>query len=522
MRKVKAARWYTIVSDEVTDVSNKEQLTIVLRYVDSESLLIREDLVGFTECNTGITGRCLASKLTSTLESYGLDLQNLRGQAYDGAGNMAGTKNGLAAVITEKYPQALYIHCASHCLNLAVVKSLQVSSIKNMMDCIGRIYQFFEAHPKRQRAFENAIARCEPASKVHKLKDMCRTRWVQRLDAIDIFQSLHQSIVNCMENICSDRAQLWSADSLTDARGLHHAITTTDFVCSLVITNACLRYIEALTRSLQTESRDLVSAVREIEAVTATIQDVRNNVNRYHAEWYRTIEKLCMNVGTVPSMPRLCNRQIHRSNTPASTPRDYYCRTITIPLLDHLLSEMKTRFGQHQQTVLLGVSLVPAILLASQTLPEEHRLRLSEIFQLAAHYEKDLPSPRCVESELHSWTMKWQCQLAEYGKNSLPTTLSQTLRQTSANFPNITALLKLLCTLPVTTCSAERSFSSLKRLKTNLRSTMTTTRLSGLTLLHVHRDIPVSVDDALDEFARRHPRRMKMIDILRDVDEEPH
>ena len=56
VRKVKAARWYTTVSNEVTDVSNKEQLIIVLRYIDNESLLIREDIVGFTDCNTGITG----------------------------------------------------------------------------------------------------------------------------------------------------------------------------------------------------------------------------------------------------------------------------------------------------------------------------------------------------------------------------------------------------------------------------------------------------------------------------------
>ena len=52
MRKVKAARWYMIVSDEVTDVSNKEQVTSVLWDVDSEIFLIREYLLGFTECDT--------------------------------------------------------------------------------------------------------------------------------------------------------------------------------------------------------------------------------------------------------------------------------------------------------------------------------------------------------------------------------------------------------------------------------------------------------------------------------------
>ena len=40
IQKVQAARRYTVIADEVTDVSNKEQLSIVLRYVDSDSLLV--------------------------------------------------------------------------------------------------------------------------------------------------------------------------------------------------------------------------------------------------------------------------------------------------------------------------------------------------------------------------------------------------------------------------------------------------------------------------------------------------
>ena len=41
---------------------------------------------------------------------------------------------------------------------------------------------------------------------------------------------LYLSVVECFENICNDGARLWSQDSLTDARGLILAITTTDFV----------------------------------------------------------------------------------------------------------------------------------------------------------------------------------------------------------------------------------------------------------------------------------------------------
>uniref|UniRef100_A0A1X7SQ03 DUF4371 domain-containing protein n=1 Tax=Amphimedon queenslandica TaxID=400682 RepID=A0A1X7SQ03_AMPQE len=88
-------------------------------------LIIHEDLVGFFECDTRITGRALADKITATLMDFYLNLSFLRGQGYDGAGNMAGSVKGTAALITEEYPLALYLHCALHCLNLAVVKSLQ-------------------------------------------------------------------------------------------------------------------------------------------------------------------------------------------------------------------------------------------------------------------------------------------------------------------------------------------------------------------------------------------------------------
>ena len=273
IRKVQAAKWYTVIADEVTDILNKEQLSIVLRYVESDSLMVREDLVGFTECDTGISVQNLADKITTFLEALGLDLSNLCGQAYDGASNMAGSINGTAAIITAQYPLAIYWHCASHCLNLTVVKSLELTSVRNMMGIVGRVYHFFAAHPKCQRALEKVISDCQPSSTAHKLKDMCRTRWVQRIDAIEIFTSLHQSIVGCMESFCNDSPGLWNADSITDSRGLQLAITTTDFLCALVITNSCLKYVQALT-NLQSESRDIVSAVREIEAVIMAIQDV--------------------------------------------------------------------------------------------------------------------------------------------------------------------------------------------------------------------------------------------------------
>ena len=72
--------------------------------------------------------------------------------------------------------------------------------------------------------------------------------------------------------------------------------------------------------------------------------------------------------------------------------------------------------------------------------------------------------------------------------------------------------VSILCTLPVTSCSAERSFSTLKRIKSAICSSMTTT---GLTLLNLHHDIPINIRTAIDEFSR-HPRRLQMSNILDD------
>ena len=196
------------------------------------------------------------------------------------------------------------------------------------------------------------------------MKDKCCTRWIQRIDAIEIFYKLYKSVVECMEDICNVPSGLWNADAIKDAKGLLLAITTTDFLTALVVTNACLKYVQGLTTSLQAESRDIVSAVREIEMVTATIQDVRDHVDTHHAKWFLTVESMCYSVGNVPSLPRRCGKQTHHSNTPADTPSEYYRRSISIPLLDHLISEMKSRFGKHQQTALLGLSIVPSVLVS--------------------------------------------------------------------------------------------------------------------------------------------------------------
>ena len=104
--EVKAAKFFSVCADEAADISNKEQLPLVLRFVD-ESGTIREEFIEFVLCDSGTTGEAIATKLVSSLQKLGLDLDNLRGQGYDGAGNMAGRAQGVAARIQQNYPRTL-------------------------------------------------------------------------------------------------------------------------------------------------------------------------------------------------------------------------------------------------------------------------------------------------------------------------------------------------------------------------------------------------------------------------------
>ncbi|KAJ4434141.1 hypothetical protein ANN_16461 [Periplaneta americana] len=67
--------------------------------------------------------------------------------------------------------------------------------------------------------------------------------------------------------------------------------------------------------------------------------------------------------------------------------------------------------------------------------------------------------------------------------------------------------LKLFCTLPVTTATPERSFSTLRYLKTYLRSTMGADRLNALALMFIHKNVEVKAHEVLDEMSKN-PRRL--------------
>lgn len=70
-------------------------------------------------------------------------------------------------------------------------------------------------------------------------------------------------------------------------------------------------------------------------------------------------------------------------------------------------------------------------------------------------------------------------------------------------FPNIYALLRILNILPITTATTERSFSTLKYLKSYLRSITGQDRLNGLALLYIYSYLHINTEDVLNILSKK-------------------
>ena len=121
-------------------------------------------------------------------------------------------------------------------------------------------------------------------------------------------------------------------------------------------------------------------------------------------------------------------------------------------------------------------------------------------------------------AELDMWHLLWTERKKNLKTNeSLPDSVSATLTHTDPDtFPVIQTGLRILATIPVTSCTCERSISALRRLKTYTRSTMGAERLNGLALLHTQYKMEIDINTIIGIFSRRYPRRLQLTDILKD------
>lgn len=117
----------SIMADETTDVSNVEQVTIFIHWV-TEELEVHEDFVGLY-CVPAIDAATLTTVIKDVFLRLNLRFDRVRGQCYDGASAMSGSKSGVAKQISDLEPRAIFTHCYGNVLNLAACDTIKKSKV---------------------------------------------------------------------------------------------------------------------------------------------------------------------------------------------------------------------------------------------------------------------------------------------------------------------------------------------------------------------------------------------------------
>ena len=117
-------------------------------------------------CKIDKDGCTVFDVLIPTLKGWGLGLRALVGQGYDGANVMSGSKNSLQKKVSDAYPNAIYVHCCSHVLNLALAGACTgIDSVRDLFNNVAKITSFlgYSARygAKRKEMFKE-IAATEP------------------------------------------------------------------------------------------------------------------------------------------------------------------------------------------------------------------------------------------------------------------------------------------------------------------------------------------------------------------------
>lgn len=241
-----------------------------------------------------------------------------------------------------------------------------------------------------------------------------------------------------------------------------------------------------------------------IESLIGLLGEIRSNCDFHHSQWFHQASELAEKFDISVYNPRVTKRQTMRANHPSNSPEEYYKLSLTIPLLDHVYSDLSSRFSNESLVSYAGLYLIPSkIVSLNSKSPEKSLFKLT--FQFFNFYEDDMPSPHMIEKELDLWRHHWINETSVS-----PNNIINTLKAVDFDvFPNIKEALKILATLPITSSECERSFSGLRRVKTHTRTTMMDERLSDLSILNFHYEKTPDTEAIINKFAGMKNRRLE-------------
>ena len=490
------AAYYGITADGTTDCSGQEQFSISIQYCDT-NLEVQNKFLGFYNAPDS-TAQTLASVIQDVFLRLSLPMDKLQGYCFDGASNMSGRLSGVQARLNEKCPDALYVHCANHSLDLVLQEvARDVRLITDALSFVREASNTIRESSKRRALYSSLFG---DKNVVRGLQSLCPTRWCVRASAVLRVKESYQQLLDTLVTLSDDRSV--RNDSRAKIAGLAAAARCASTYFGLLACVEIFHPCEAVAKNLQGVGVTALCATESATFLISAIQNMRSDV-KVQSLLQQTRDAVAKFDLDMPANKRIRKttarfRHTDRAEDVAEETTENVWRRGFFEAVYLVQEELKRRFIQ------TGMSI------ASQ----RERL-LIEASTKSLLSEPDLPP---LPSRIDAGRLRMQLMMLHdlcqeksvQNVTALAAIIASSQPETRRVFREVEQLVQLCLCLPISVAGSERSISALRRLKTWLRNTMTQSRLTNLALMHINTDIldhHADVESLVKDFCLKTPEQ---------------
>lgn len=498
VEEVKVAKYFSIIVDSSPDITHTDQLAIVLRYVLPNGKSVERFLCFLP--SVGHRSEALFDAVIKDLAENEIDIENCRGQSFDNASNMSGMYTGLQARIREVSPSAMYTPCSAHSLNLVGDNAASCcTESTNFFLLLQNLYVFFTSSTKRWEILKELLVKKENVS----LKKLSGTRWSARDDACQSLNRDWNEVIEALTVISNDENE--KPKTRCEASGYLQQIQRLETAILSILWGDLLSRFNLTSKKLQSTYVDLSTVAKLYESLIEYVNSIRDEFEIYENG---ALEKA--GIAEYEDQTRrkkkrkLLAGETRDNETELSGGIAFKTNTYLV-IVDRLISELTRRKEVYSLLSARFDFLISGATMNSNDI-KDNAARLSK------EYPNDLPDAEEFGNEcLHFFGF-----IKTIDKEDRPKTLPTFCELLYDNdlqdlYPYVDIALRIFSTMPASNCSAERSFSVLRRIKNYLRSTMSHDRLNWSAVLSIESDMTkkINYDDIIDLFAANQSRRKK-------------
>lgn len=341
---VKQSVYFSVIADTTSDLSHKEQLSIVLRIVffdkDTATFKVNEHFLSFLDV-VSTTGRSLGNEIITELCNNSLNMNFLRGTGFDNGPNMTGCNIGAQRIILDEYPRAFFMPCAAHSLNLVVNDMAKCSpQVQVYFAIIQDLFNFFSSSPKRWALLQKHAT----SSRGIVLKNLSDTRWASRSSAMkclnENFPLIYDALIEVTESPDYDQKSKFTANSLGQR------MFKFKFVLSSLIWYEFLSRINVVSKVLQSKSMDFNSCSEHLHKLTEYFVEIRTNstFNSLYSKAEHIAEEMNIPVN-FDSIQSLRSLRSGNANIQNEDPLSKYKADFYLYIIDVALNSLNERFS---------------------------------------------------------------------------------------------------------------------------------------------------------------------------------